>query len=125
MPAKPPRICRTPSCPGLTTQGSLCPKCKAAAGPEKRSTPWRAREQKWRNSAKWRGKNGRRQRQLRREPLCRECTAEGKTVVASDVDHIKPSRGNHEAFWHGELQSLCASHHFSKTAKESPRGGVG
>ncbi|KKK58493.1 hypothetical protein LCGC14_3043850, partial [marine sediment metagenome] len=47
---------------------------------------------------------------------------DGKTVVATEVDHIIPlSKGGD--FWsEGNHNSLCKSHHSSKTAKE---GGFG
>ena len=47
--------------------------------------------------------------QLQREPLCRMCAP--KVTPATIADHIKPHRGNLNGFWHGQLQSLCASCH--------------
>ena len=49
---------------------------------------------------------------LRQHPLCAMCTAEGKTVVAEVVDHIRPHQGDPVLFndvrnW----QALCKAHH--------------
>lgn len=65
---------------------------------------------------------------LRSDPLCVLCLAEGRTTLATDVDHIVPRRegGSDEA---SNLQSLCHSHHSQKTgreaaARESGEGGA-
>jgi 5-methylcytosine-specific restriction protein A len=57
---------------------------------------------------------------LKTEPLCRECVAQGiYDVVATEVDHIEPHRGDWSKFVdRNNLQSLCKSHHSKKTAKE-------
>ncbi|BAU28970.1 HNH endonuclease [Aneurinibacillus soli] len=61
---------------------------------------------------------------LARNPLCKECQAEGNTVVAEVVDHIIPHKGDHVLFWDEKnWQPLCKRHHDSKTAKED--GGFG
>jgi 5-methylcytosine-specific restriction enzyme A len=52
---------------------------------------------------------------LRGDPLCRHCTAEGKSVPATDVDHRDGNPGNNELT---NLQPLCHSHHSRKTAKD-------
>ncbi len=59
---------------------------------------------------------------LKRHRLCVECRKEGKTVVATEVDHIIPlSKGGD--FWSEDNhQSLCKPHHSSKTAKEGSFG---
>lgn len=49
------------------------------------------------------------------EPLCRHCTAEGKTVIATDVDHRDGNPGNNNAV---NLQPLCHAHHSRKTAQD-------
>ena len=59
-------------------------------------------------------------RKLRRsvlhgEPLCRMCTAQGKTVVATDVDHRDNNPANNELV---NLQPLCASCHSRKTMRD-------
>lgn len=59
--------------------------------------------------------------QLEREPLCRECLREGRTVAATDVDHVTPIEGPADPrFYDLEcVQSLCHSCHARKTAQES------
>ena len=61
--------------------------------------------------------------QLRRYPLCAECLREGRTTVATVVDHIKPHKGNMKLFWDKDnWQSLCTPCHNVKTAKETGFG---
>lgn len=64
----------------------------------------------------------RRADQLAREPLCRYCERQGRTVEAKIADHIIPHRGCLDLFWFGALQSLCASHHSSVKAYEEING---
>jgi hypothetical protein len=35
----------------------------------------------------------------------------GIVTIATVADHVEPHRGNMDLFWHGPLQSLCATHH--------------
>lgn len=54
-----------------------------------------------------------------REPLCRECRAQGVDRPGVEVDHIKPHRGDMTLFLDPDnLQTLCKMHHSMKTAKE-------
>lgn len=48
------------------------------------------------------------------EPLCRHCTAQGRTVPATDVDHMNGAADNRL----DSLQPLCHSCHSRKTARE-------
>ena len=59
---------------------------------------------------------------LKRHRLCVECAKEGKTVVATEVDHIVPlSKGGD--FWEPSNHcAMCKPCHSRKTAKE---GGFG
>ncbi|NVK56669.1 MAG: HNH endonuclease [Alteromonadaceae bacterium] len=60
---------------------------------------------------------------LSRFPLCVECESVGLVVGATDVDHIKPHRGDRAIFFdQGNLQSLCKSCHSRKTAGETFHG---
>lgn len=120
MPGQPPTTCSRDGCLELAS-GGRCEACRVQYGAEERTTPWRAAEIKWRNSARWRGKHGRRAGQLRREPLCRVCAEGGRITIATEVDHIVPTQGDYKRFWYGELQSLCRSDHSAKTAKEVVR----
>lgn len=61
---------------------------------------------------------------LREHPLCAHCLAEGRYVSATDVDHIKPHKGDKTLFWdRNNWQALCHSCHSKKTARED--GGYG
>ena len=59
-------------------------------------------------------------RKLRRsvlssEPLCRMCTAQGKTVPATDVDHRNNDPSNNDLV---NLQPLCHECHSRKTQRD-------
>ena len=56
---------------------------------------------------------------LRAHPLCVMCEAEGRTVLAVEVDHKVPHRGDMRLFWDRDNhQGLCKPHHSRKTATE-------
>ena len=55
------------------------------------------------------------------EPCCRQCIREGRTTVATDVDHADGNPGNNEydpATGAGNLTPLCHSCHSRKTASD-------
>ena len=65
-----------------------------------------------------------RARILEAHPLCVECEKKGIVRMATDVDHIKPHKGNPFLMWDEEnLQPLCHECHSRKTARED--GGFG
>ena len=108
---KPLRKCKHPGCRMLTTEG-YCPEHKPKAV-RKESAAWHCLYTDPRY-----GWQERRTDQLLREPFCRECAKRGQRVGATDVDHIEPHRGDVVKFMTGDLQSLCHSHHSSKTMRE-------
>ena len=57
---------------------------------------------------------------LAEEPLCRECAKQGRTVPATEVDHID---GNVWNMSRENLQPLCLECHSRKTARENGRWG--
>src|SRR6516225_10296582 len=59
-------------------------------------------------SRRWRK---RRAHQLRVQPLCEQCLANGRTVPADTVDHIEAHGGDVNKFWLGRLRSLCRPCH--------------
>ena len=68
------------------------------------------------NSLRWRTM---RDLQLALHPWCAECEKKDALVMATEVDHIKPHRGDPELFFDANnLQSLCKPHHSNKTARE-------
>ena len=83
-----------------------------AADPDRRHDTRRRVEPLWRSWCKspiW--KSIRRHR-LAEEPRCRLCAIEGRTAVASYVDHVKPHLGQWSVFFKYEnTQSLCSHHH--------------
>ena len=51
---------------------------------------------------------------LRLHPLCVMCRRDGRTVLASVVDHIRPHRGDVGLFFdQRNWQPLCKTHHDS------------
>jgi hypothetical protein len=77
--------------------------------------PW----QNWYGRTLW---LNRRAHQLRIEPLCRYCKADGRIVAAQVVDHIVAHNGDWNLFARGELQSLCAPCHDSRKRTIDLRG---
>lgn len=107
--------CAERGCSGLAEAGKKYCAKHAYLEPEKTEAP--------RKSAYARGYNKRwqraRQTYLANHPLCVECMKQGKYVMATDVDHIIPHRGNQNIFWDTEnWQSLCHSCHSKKTNRE-------
>lgn len=67
-----------------------------------------------------------RDRFIAEHPWCVDCLKDGKRVVAEEVDHIVPHRGDSALFWdETNWQSMCLAHHSAKTAREVGwRGGI-
>lgn len=114
MPTKPKRPCRHPGCPDLVAVGTggYCAK-HAPLHPQIEMRP--------NASARGYGKawqNARRQ-YLAKHPLCVNCMKKGRYVMATDVDHIIPHRGDMKLFWDSSnWQALCHSCHSLKTNLE-------
>jgi 5-methylcytosine-specific restriction enzyme A len=66
---------------------------------------------------------GRARLRLTVEPLCRMCQAAGQIEAATVADHVVLHRGDPDLFWHGELQSLCATCH-SRFKQSEESGGT-
>lgn len=116
MPAKPPRPCRKPFCPGTTTADhGYCDDHQhlAVNWHTNRHAGKRTRGAKWQVI---------RQRILKRDKgLCQECLREDRYTPAAVIDHIKPlAEGGTDA--DDNLQALCKRHHDEKTQRESRRG---
>lgn len=61
---------------------------------------------------------------LAQNPVCVQCLREGKTVIATVVDHIQPHKGDYRLMWDSSnWQALCKMHHDKKTGKENLRKG--
>jgi 5-methylcytosine-specific restriction endonuclease McrA len=80
----------------------------------RRQVPWRG----WYKLKVW---LDRRALQLARDPLCRQCKAQGRTEAATVADHVIPHRGDWSLFIGGELQSLCQSCHSGAKQREEAR----
>ena len=64
----------------------------------------------------------RRLAQLLAHPWCAWCEAQGRVTGATVADHIEPHRGDPVEFFHGDLQSLCASCHSSAKQRQERSG---
>ncbi len=72
------------------------------------------------DTAKWR-----RQRVtfLRTNPLCHFCEQQGRTELATVVDHKVPHKGNPELFWdQSNWQGLCATDHSAAKQQQEKSG---
>ena len=64
-----------------------------------------------------------RARYLAQHPLCNHCSTDTRPVVATQVDHVIPHKGNRALFNDpGNLQGLCHSCHSKKTMQETRAG---
>ncbi len=116
MPIKPKAPCRQPGCPALVDKG-YCPAHQKAD---------RKRYDQARGTAAQRGYGSRwakaRASYLLSHPLCVMCEAEGRTTMATVVDHRIPHKGDQAMFWDvNNWQSLCAHHHNSHKQSEERR----
>lgn len=123
MPIKAKHPCAHPGCPGLIAHGSRCPAHQRQADADRNQ-----QIDTQRGTASQRGYDARWRRirlmHLRAHPLCVQCLVAGRTVPATDVDHITPlAHGGTHA--EDNLQSLCHSCHSRKTAQQSLGWGKG
>lgn len=73
----------------------------------------------WYHTTRWRA---RRARQLAEHPLCKLCEEQGRVTAATIADHVEPHLGDPDKFWHGELQSLCATCHSARKQMQEKHG---
>lgn len=124
-------LCSYPGCRHPVPRGEkYCDKHKGAGTRREqlqKKERWKRRFRKKGSSAA-RGYGARwrrlRERFLSEHPLYAECLKQGRAVPATDVDHIRPHKGNEDLMWDEEnLQALCHACHSRKTAAED--GGFG
>jgi len=115
MPYKPKRPCAHPGCPKLT-HGRFCP---AHAKQDAQNYD------KYRRDPDTHKRYGRawkriRDRYITAHPLCEQCEAAGRLILAEEVHHITPlsDGGTHAA---DNLMALCSSCHSGITLAEINR----
>ena len=109
-------------CPHLTSEAQPCP-VHGSKSRQKRQR--RIDREKLYSLAKWRHPVwGLRAQVLRDQPFCVDCIKAGQPyILATDVDHIIPHRGNLTLFMERKnLQPLCSTHHQAKTQRENGGG---
>jgi 5-methylcytosine-specific restriction enzyme A len=108
MPRKPLRECTYPGCHQLVSSGRCTKHSRIWCQPSDVKRLY--------NSRRWKEL---RAAQLIKEPWCGDCVAKGIKTKATEVDHIKPHKGDSALFFDPDnLQSKCKPHHSSKTAGE-------
>jgi 5-methylcytosine-specific restriction protein A len=60
--------------------------------------------------------------QLATEPTCRYCAEQGRTVLATEVDHVVPWRKGGAVWDRANLQSLCKPCHDGPKQREERVG---
>jgi 5-methylcytosine-specific restriction endonuclease McrA len=71
------------------------------------------------NCSRWRKL---RRQYLARNPLCVTCRRQGRTHVATHLDHVEPHDGDPVKFWAGPFQSLCSTYHSAGKQSEERTG---
>ena len=115
-------ICK--KCRNLRRPGKPCPHCSYfpeesgwVRGKPMGSSYARGYDRQW----------GRlREEYLSAHPLCEQCLREGRVVVATTVDHIKPFQGRGDPLrlcWEN-LQSLCEGCRAKKSGREGARANA-
>lgn len=123
MPTRAKKYCSKANCGRYAVKSGMCQEHYDERQREVRGRRVYQPYERWYGLKVWRVLK---ERQLRRQPLCEECLKEKDMVVAEEVDHIKPHRGDWRLFIDpNNLQSLCASCHSRKTAKENAARGKG
>lgn len=98
------------------------PRSGAAHKPASRHKP---KAQEDRGSARERGYTAEWERfrlqQLRLQPLCEYCMADGRVVPATVLDHDLPHEGDPDLFWRNTFTSLCKRHHDGEKQRAEAR----
>lgn len=112
MPAKTPRTCRKVGCPGKTVaKHGYCPDCEHLAN------NWKDNKHRHKRVRGRRGQANRMAVLKRDKGLCVKCLEAGRTVAATEVDHIIPlSQGGTDEV--SNKQSLCHECHLEKTTQD-------
>ena len=106
MPTAAPRACPVQGCPSLVSRTQPCPQHARRPFQSPRSLKGSTRA--WRR---------RRLQVLMQNPLCVDCTAEGRVGAATEVDHIIPvAQGGTDE--DDNLAGRCHAHHHAKTVRE-------
>jgi 5-methylcytosine-specific restriction enzyme A len=108
MPSQSLRKCTQPGCDALVKSG----RCSAHS----RKSYHNPKAKQLYNSRRWQVL---RVAHLSDNPWCVDCFVDGRYVLATEVDHINPHKGDAGLFFDpANLQSLCKVDHSRKTASE-------
>ncbi len=113
------KICRRPSCSCIALLNGYCEdhqgEIKEVKKEWKKDFKCRSYKHLY-DSARWKR---RREKQLKKQPLCEECLKQGIITIAAIADHIEDHKGDLAKFFQGKLQSLCPSCHSKKTNRDN------
>ncbi len=114
------RVCPEGGCNELTRGGRCDKHRRTDRQREYERTPERMADDRWYHRQVWKRL---RAAKLNDDPLCVLCQEQGRTVVATEVDHIidRKERPDLALDW-DNLQGLCKSCHSGKTARTQRRG---
>jgi len=124
MPSRSKKPCAQPGCPELIEAGNTY--CEEHRKKESRRRNKRydnnqrdPKLKKFYSSARWQKV---RRKKIKRDPLCEHCAEAGITKPADLVDHIIPLKVDWSLRLRlDNLQSLCRSHHQTKSAKDKEK----
>ena len=119
MPTKPPSPCRHQGCAALT-HDRYCEKHKREEHQNYNRYHRDKNQDAFYKSRQWQSL---RRQKLAVAPYCEECHRGGRYQAATVVDHITPIKHGGAPLEMANLQSLCASCHSTKSAKEGSRWG--
>ena len=115
MPIAAPRSCTQYPCRNMAVLNGRCAQHAQRFEQQRGTSTQRGYDGRWRKARiAW----------LAEHWFCVACRLQGRMAAASEVDHIKPHRGDMDLFWdQTNWQSLCKACHSRKTASESGWAG--
>lgn len=108
------KYCASFPCSNLAEPGSAFCKSHKPAGPKKVAEDFYL-SKAWQRFRNW---------YISKYPICALCAAEGMTVPAAIVDHVRELKDGGAPFDESNAQSLCRACHNRKTGAEKRRRGA-
>lgn len=109
MPVKPASPCSQPGCPARAVTHGRCQAHQRQREQARGSAAARGYDARWRRESK---------AYLAEHPYCVDCLAEGRYVLATEVHHTTPHKGNQAVFWDKSKWAGCCKRHHSRHTME-------